>query len=124
MVTVVNTTTKKLASLEVNDDGELLVTGSAGGGGGGDASLDEQEAQTALLTTIDADTSALAADVAGKVDSTGLALPADFEYLAESYGYTGANLTTVVRTKGANTWTQTLAYTGAVLNSVTKWVKA
>lgn len=60
MVTVVNTTTKKAASLEVNDSGELLVSGAGGGGGGGgDASAANQTTEIARLTSILAATDGL-----------------------------------------------------------------
>lgn len=57
-------------------------------------------------------------------DSTGIPLPSRFDSLPETYGYTGANLTTIVKTFGGSTWTQTLAYSGSVLTSVSAWVKS
>lgn len=57
-------------------------------------------------------------------DSTGLALPANFDYLAETYGYTGDNLTTIVKTFGGNTYTQTLGYSGSKVVSASQWVLA
>lgn len=47
----------------VNPDGTSIGTG--GGGGSGDASAAKQDEQTALLTTIDADTSSIAGAVSG-----------------------------------------------------------
>ena len=50
----------------VNDDNPLQVEVIGGGGGGsGDASLAEQEAQTALLTTIDTDTGSISSNIIG-----------------------------------------------------------
>lgn len=138
--------TGKPASLEVDASGQLKTTGSGGGGGGaGDASAANQVTQTDELVAIkgfvdgletsmvalnasaddiEAATEALAALAATPIDSTGLALPVDFLYLTESYGYTGADMTTIVRTKGANTWTKTLTYSGGNLTAISKWVKA
>lgn len=57
MTTVINATTKKAASLQVNDSGQLLVTGTGGGGGSGDASAANQVLQTTQLTAINTNTS-------------------------------------------------------------------
>lgn len=139
MTTVINENTKKSASLEVTDAGLLKTTGSGGGGGAvtiadgadvaegavADAVVAAGAAGTvsAKLRAISRDAGSLAAVVVTPKDSTGLALPQDFDTLAQTLGYTGANLTTVVKTKGADTWTQTLAYTGDNLTSVSQWVK-
>lgn len=82
---VVNSTTKRLSSLQVNDAGQLLVTG-AGGGSGGDASAAKQDAQTALLTTLTTQTDGVEASltsidtktpalVSGSVPVTATTLP-------------------------------------------------
>lgn len=49
-------------------DGDLRTNSTGGGVGGGDASLAEQQAQTGLLTTIDADTGNIAAGVGATTD--------------------------------------------------------
>lgn len=135
MAFAINETTHKPVSLLTDADGALKIAGTFSAeppvGGATDAKLDEvitaiegitvpapvggatsakQDSQIALMPT--------------PVDSTGLALPADFEYLAETYGYTGSDLTTIVKTKGANTWTQTLTYSTGSLTAASKWVKA
>lgn len=47
----------KTVGVSIDVDGnETIITGNGSGGGAGDASLAEQEVQTALLTTIDAKT--------------------------------------------------------------------
>lgn len=75
----------------------------------GFATAANQAAEIALLPT--------------PLDSIGNPLPADFEYLAVAYNYTGSDLTTVVKTKGGNTFTKTFGYTSHVLVSESKWVK-
>jgi hypothetical protein len=134
MAFAVNDTTNKPASLRVDDSGALIVTGgTGGGGGGGDASAANQVTQTTKLTSIDGKLTGVATSakqdsqialMPTPVDSTGLALPADFDYLAVTYGYTGSDLTTIVKTKGANTWTRTLTYSTGTLTAESKWVKA
>lgn len=52
MTSVVNSTTKKLSSLEVDDDGNLKIAGLGGSGTIGDATNAEQEVQTAALNAI------------------------------------------------------------------------
>lgn len=64
------TPSNTVKSVAVDANGQLLIAGGGGGGGGGDASLAEQEAQTALLTTIDADTGAVAAALASLATAT------------------------------------------------------
>lgn len=99
------------SSLRLDEDGNLKIAGTfAAEAPVGGATEAKQDAQIALMPT--------------PVDSLGAALPADFEYLAETYGYTSGKLTTIVKTKGANTWTQTLTYTGDDLTGVSRWVKA
>ena len=53
----------KRIDLRCNASGELITSGGSGGGGSGDASLAEQQTQTGLLTTIDADTGTIAGAV-------------------------------------------------------------
>lgn len=81
---VIRQSDSKGASLLVNDDGELLVSGAGGGGGGGDASAANQvtgnalltdieaavDGVEALLTTIDADTGAIASGISTLVTQT------------------------------------------------------
>lgn len=132
MTTVINDATGKLDSLHTDADGNLRVTGGGDGGGGGDASAANQTTEIARLTAIAASVAAgatsakqdaLLAVQATPVDSIGGALPLDFDFLAETYGYTGSDLTTIVKTKGANTWTQTLTYSTGTLTAASKWVK-
>lgn len=124
----------RTASLEVDADGKLKVSGTFSAdppeGAATDAKLDEvidaienitvdppvggateakQDAQIALMPT--------------PVNSAGAALPSDFDYLAETYGYTGDDLTTIVKTKGADTYTQTLTYSSGKVTAASKWVK-
>ena len=53
-------------------DGDLRTNG-AGGGGAGDASLAEQQTQTGILTTMDADTGAISLGVGGTADAAATA---------------------------------------------------
>jgi hypothetical protein len=146
-MTVVNETSRKVQSLFVDNTGALKVTSGGGGGGGAVTIADGADVTEGAIAdaavaagatgsvsaklraisrdigTMDADTSALAAVVETPKDSTGLALPQDFETLAQTLSYTGAVLNTVAKTNGVNTWTQTLGYTGDNLTSVSQWVK-
>jgi hypothetical protein len=56
-------------------------------------------------------------------DSAGRQLPADFNSSPVAYGYTGADLTTIVRTVGGYTFTKTLTYTSGVVTSESAWVR-
>lgn len=86
------------------------------------------EAQGVTAATARASTNSQLATIAASSphgrDTVGNLLPLDFATLPESYTYTTGNLTSVVKTKGIATYTQTLAYTGSVLNSVSGWVTA
>ena len=82
-----------------------------------------EKVSTDVIDMVEATNAILDARLAKPVNSVGGLLPIDFDYLAETYGYTGDNLTTIVKTNGVNTWTQTLAYTGARLDSISKWVQ-
>ena len=124
-------------ALLVDDTGALIVTGGGGGGGGGDASASNQATMIARLNTLitqtdgvegsltsmDGKLTTLIAAAGTPVDSIGDALPADFAFLAETYGYTGDDLTTIVKTNGANTWTQTFTYVSGKVTAISKWVK-
>ena len=70
------------------------LAGCTGGGGAGDASLAEQQAQTALLTTIDADTGTIAETV-------------QTEDAAHSSGHKGVMMLGVRNDSGATTLTDT-----------------
>lgn len=61
---------------------------------------------------------------AATVDSTGAALPNDFDSLPLTMTYSAGVLQTAIRTKAPNTWTQTYTYTGSNLTAVSAWVKA
>ncbi len=69
-------------------------------------------------------TTAMAGASGGGTDSVGGALPAGFDNYSEAYGYTGDDLTTIVRTGTGGTYTQTLTYTSGKLTAVSRWVKS
>lgn len=78
------------------------ITGAAGGGsGGGDASLAEQQAQTGLLTTIDADTGSIA------TNTTTLADAVKAEDAAHSSGQAGIPFWGVRNDNGSTIFTNT-----------------
>lgn len=111
---VIDKLTNKQRSLIVDADGALYVNA-----GGADAPTGtEQTAQGVTLTDI------LAVQPTPET-SAGVALPTYFDTLPTTFGYTGTNLTTIVVSDsvGGHTYTQTLAYTGAVLNSISAWVR-
>jgi hypothetical protein len=57
-------------------------------------------------------------------DSAGRQLPADFNSSPVTYGYTGADLTTIVRTAGGYTYTKTLTYASGVVTAESAWVRS
>lgn len=75
------------------------------------------------LLVAEQNSAAILARLPSATNSAAAALPANFDSLAETYGYTGDNVTTIVKTNGVNTWTQTLGYTGANLTSASGWVQ-
>lgn len=105
---VINSTTKKMESLSVNDAGELLVST---GGGGGDPPATEATLDAILALT------------PTPVDTGGNPLPADFDTLPQTLVYAAHVIQSIAVTNGTNTWTQTYGYTGTDLTSISGWVK-
>ena len=88
-------------------------------------------AETAIVAAIEASAVDIVAAVAAVeaaigpgFNSVGAPLPANFDSLAQTLGYTSGNLTTIVKTNGVNTWTQTYSYTGSDLTGISAWVQS
>lgn len=88
-------------------------------------------AETAIVAAIEdgavgivAAVSAVEAAIGPGFNSLGVPLPANFDSLAQTLGYTSGNLTTIVKTNGVNTWAQTYSYTGSDLTGISAWVQS
>ena len=99
----------KRIDLRCNASGELITSGG-GGGGAGDASLAEQQAQTGLLTTIDADTGTIAGavkteDAAHVSGDTGVAVLTKRTDTAASSAGTDGDYATLNSDANGKLWT-------------------
>jgi hypothetical protein len=115
----------------------VIPYGLDGGGSGGGGAVTVADGADVALGAI-GDFAAFAPDtpetvisllkglfsVALQTDSLFVALPPEFDSWPVTLGYTGDNVTTIVKTDGTDTYTQTLTYTGANLTGISAWVKS
>lgn len=128
----------QIPGLPLSDDGQaILVSGSFTGGATGGATETTLAALRAAVgapsdaaATSPSGTNALVAlvkllaQVAVGYDSTGGALPYNFNSLPVTNTYSAGVIQTTARTNGTNTWTQTFTYTGSDLTGISAWVKS